>query len=230
VVQQPASAAASAGPLSISSPEDSAEREAHAAAATVSAGGRMEGARETAPASTVHRVFGITLPTGVRALDPTEQPILASVFGASLDYSAIHLSDAVGGGGRPYTLAMSKTYQVINIGPSAYKTPGSNPSLLKHETTHCWQAQHHSDSGAYITNSLASQALAKAKGGSAYCYIPGKPFHEYGAEQIAEQVENGEAPIISHISSVAAGAVDPENVLSLLIPRWEKPGDPGVKC
>jgi hypothetical protein len=81
-----------------------------------------------------------------------------------------------------------------------------------------------------MKNSIASQAAAAVAGASAYCYVPGKPFWNYGAEQIAEQVENGEAPIISHIASVAAGAVDPLNTLSLTIPHWEKKGAPGVKC
>lgn len=230
VVQQPATAGSSPQARSISDPGDAAEREASAAAAKIESGDSPVNSIGTASSSTLHRIGGITLPTGKRALDPTEVGILRPVFGSSLDYSAIHLTDAVGGKGRPYTVAAPFAGQFINIGPAAYKTPGSNPSLLIHESTHCWQAQHHPDPTAFMANSIASQGAAYAAGGDAYCYIPGKPFGDYGAEQIAEQVENGEAPIITHVSSVAAGATDSENVRSLNLPRWEKRGAPGVKC
>jgi hypothetical protein len=81
-----------------------------------------------------------------------------------------------------------------------------------------------------MVNSLASQAAAAVAGGDAYCYVPGKFFGLYAAEQIAEQVEKGEAPIRAHVASVGAGAVDPANLLSLAVPRWETPGAPGVRC
>ncbi|MDQ1742683.1 MAG: hypothetical protein QOE23_1022 [Pseudonocardiales bacterium] len=174
--------------------------------------------------------FGMTRPTGVRALDPAEIAILTPVFGASLDYGAIRVSDAVGGGGRPYTLWVPAKGTVINIGPTGYATPGANPALLVHEATHCWQSQHHPTSGAFMANSLASQAAAACTGGSAYCYQPGKPFRAYGAEQIAKQVEHGVPAIVAHIREVAAGSWDLQNIRGLAIPRWEKSGALGVVC
>ncbi len=173
--------------------------------------------------------FGIRLPSEARGLDPAkEEPILRAVYGSSLNYGDIYLSDALGGGGRPFTLYIPFVGTIIQIGPSAYTSPGSNPKLLIHEAAHSWQSQHYRDRAQYMSNSLASQAAASIVGGSAYCYIPGKPFNEYAAEQIAQQAENGEAAIISHMSSVAAGTNDPD--LNLIIPRWETPGSPGVKC
>lgn len=174
--------------------------------------------------------FGITLPTGVRALDPVEIAILTPVFGSSLGYDAIRISDALGGGGRPYTVWLPFRGTVLNLGPTAYATPGANPALLVHEATHSWQSQHHPNSAAYMANSLASQAAAAAAGGSAYCYLPGKPFRAYGAEQIAKQVEHGVPAIVAHIRAVAAGRRDLENIRGLTIPRWEKPDAPGVVC
>lgn len=174
--------------------------------------------------------FGITLPTGTRALDPAEIAVLTPVFASSLDYSAIRISDAVGGAGRAYTVWIPFRGTVINIGPAAFGTPGSDPALLIHEATHCWQSQHHPNSAAYMANSLGSQAGAAAAGGSPYCYVPGKPFGSYGAEQIAKQVEQGVPEIVAHVREVAAGKWDTDNVRSLTIPRWEKPGDPGVTC
>ncbi|MBV9821774.1 MAG: hypothetical protein JO144_05970 [Actinobacteria bacterium] len=175
-------------------------------------------------------LFGITLPTGTRSLDPAEIAVLTPVFGPSLDYGSIRISDAVGGAGRAYTVWIPFRGTVINIGPTAYQTPGADPTLLIHEATHCWQSQHHPNSAAYMANSLASQAGAAAAGGSPYCYVPGKPFSAYGAEQIAKQVEHGVAEIVAHVREVAAGRWDSDNIRSLTVPRWEKPGDPDGTC
>lgn len=180
--------------------------------------------------------FGIRLPTGLRGLDPVEETIARGVYGNSLIFGRIFLSDALGGGGRPFTLYVPTPVPgisggtVINIGPSAYATPGSNAPLLIHELAHSWQSQHHTNPAFYMANSLASQAAATAAGASAYCYIPGKWFGFYGAEQIAQQVEKGEAPIISHVASASPGGVDLANIASLALPHWEKSGSPGVKC
>jgi Domain of unknown function (DUF4157) len=231
VVQQGTGELRSSEPHTISDPGDFAEREASRTAQQLASGAPQAVVQGRTSSGTLHRLpFGITLPTGIRSLDPVEEGILRPVFGSSLDYSAIHLSDAVGGGGRKYTAMLPLVGLVINIGPTAYSTPGSNPSLLIHESTHCWQSQHHPEPTAFMGNSIASQAGAAVAGGDAYCYIPGKPFSEYGAEQIAEQVENGEAPIISHVSSVSAGSIDLDNILSLAVPRWETRGAPGVSC
>jgi|GEM_PF-2770634 len=172
--------------------------------------------------------FGITWPSGVRALDPAELAILTPVFGNSLDYGAIRVGDAVGGAGRPYTLWMPRRGTIIQLGPAAFATPGADPALLVHEATHSWQSQHHPVPGAYMVNSLASQAAAAAAGGSAYCYLPGKPFWAYAAEQIAKQVEHGVPEIVAHVRAVAAGGRDADNIRSLTVPRWELPDTPGV--
>ena len=44
------------------------------------------------------------MPSKVRALDPAETKILDPVFGTSLDYSKIHLSNGLGYDGRPFTV------------------------------------------------------------------------------------------------------------------------------
>ncbi|MCP5409097.1 MAG: DUF4157 domain-containing protein [Chromatiaceae bacterium] len=187
------------------------------------------------PGDRIQRLpFGIQLPSGMRFLDSTEEGILSAVYGSSLNFSRILLSDGLGGGGRPFTLYMNLPLiggvTVIQIGSSAYATPGSNPSLLIHEAAHSWQSQHHPSGAAYMANSIASQAGASAAGASAYCYVPGKWFGLYGAEQIAEQAEDGISAIRSHMRSVSAGSTDVANVASLAVPRWEVPGGPGVSC
>ncbi|EFH84857.1 DUF4157 domain-containing protein [Ktedonobacter racemifer] len=225
--------------LIVNDPGDVAEQEANTVAQSVVHGTAASNISRNIGPCSLHRLpFGIRLPSGLRRLDPaTEEPAARSVYGSSLNYGDIYISDALGGGGRPFTtvvpgLFASSLGTVINAGPALFGTPGSNPSLLTHELAHCWQSQHHFDPAQFMVNSIASQAAAGAIGGgaSAYCYVPGKPFGQYGAEQIAQQVENGVSAIISHISSVPAGTVDAENVASLSVPHWEKRGSPGVTC
>jgi len=230
VVQQQASSASAPQHFSISSPADTSEREAAAAAQAIMTGNLVGTVSNATSGSSLQRIFGIKLPSGARPLTSAEVGIVRPVYGSSLDFSKIAISDALGGGGRPFTVYIPLVGTVINAGPSAYATPGSAPSLLIHELAHSWQSQHAGNPAAYMGNSLASQAGAGAAGGDAYCYIPGKPFGDYAAEQIAQQVENGVAPIIAHIASVGAGARDPENERSLLLPRWETRGAPGVIC
>ncbi len=182
--------------------------------------------------------FGITLPTGLRFLDSTEETMARGVYGTSIDFGKVLLSNAVGGGGRPFTTYVPSPIPgisggtVINIGTSAYTTPGSDRDLLIHELGHSWQSQHHPNPAAFMLNSIASQAAAAAAGGSAsaYCYVPGKWFGLYGAEQIAQQVERGEAPIIAEVSAAAPGSTHLGNVASLAAPHWEVRGGPGVRC
>lgn len=222
--------------VSISQTSDAAEQNADAISEQVMA--RVLPAAPTASKqSTIHRLpFGIRLPTGLRGLDPVEESMARAVYGSSLIYGRIFLSNALGGGGRPFTLYVPSPIPgisggtVINIGPSAYATPGSNRSLLIHELAHSWQSQHHPNPAQYMANSIASQAAAAIAGASAYCYVPGKWFGLYGAEQIAQQVENGEAPIISHVASAAPGGSNFANIASLAVPHWERSGSPGVRC
>lgn len=220
--------------LIVIDPGDVAEQEANTVAQIVVSGTASNGISRNIGPSGLHRLpFGIKLPSGLRNLDPaTEEPAARSVYGGSLNYGDIYISDALGGGGRPFTTYVPLVGTVINAGPALFGTPGSNPRLLTHELAHSWQSQHHSDPIQFMVNSIESQSAAGVIGGgtSAYCYVPGKPFGQYGAEQIAQQVENGVSAIISHISSVSAGAVDADNVASLKLPRWEKRGNPGVTC
>lgn len=237
VVQQRDSSESPSQELRTSSPHETAELEADATAARVLSGGVIAKAASTTAAPTLQRLpFGISLPTGLRFMDATEEGIVRGVFGNSLSFSQILLSNATGISGRPFTTYVPSPVPgisgvtVINIGPSAYSRPGLDPGLLVHESTHSWQSQHHPSKAQFMVNSVASQALAAGAGGSAYCYKPGKSFGEYGAEQIAEQVQNGEAAIVSHVAGTTPGMPDLGNILSLAVPHWEKSSDPGVRC
>ena len=171
----------------------------------------------------------------MRALTTAEIRLASGVYGSSIDFSLVFASDKTGAGGRAFVLAIpnpfGKATQIMNIGVS----PSRN--TLIHEFGHVWQSQHHSSSTQFMVNAVKSQALEEAanllpgssKSFSAYGYRPGKPFAEYGAEQIAQQAMRGEAPIVAHMSSVAVGAVDPDNVAGLKTARIEDTSLPGVK-
>jgi hypothetical protein len=245
VVQQGSVRADAATGLRVSSDTDPAEVEAERAAGVAvetSPAGRAAG--EARPGGGVARAgvahphepfvgrlpFGISLPTGLRGLDPTEEAQGRAVYGGSIDYSKVQLSDATGASGRPFTTVAPLGYIVINVGPGLFTSPGTDRNLIVHELGHVWQSQHHPNASQFMVNSVASQAAAAAAGGSAYCYIPGKAFALYAAEQIAESAENGEPAIVSHMASVSAGLPDPSNIISLTLPRWETRGAPGVRC
>ena len=163
-------------------------------------------------------------------MDPAEITLASGVYGSSIAYGGVLVTDALGGGGRPFTTALPVGFTALNRGPGPYGTPASDPDLLIHELGHVWQSQHHPNPAAFMANSLASQAAAGAAGGDAYCYVPGSWFGSYGAEQIAQQAERGEAPIRSHMRGVSARVPDPANIVAMSTPRWETRGAPGVRC
>lgn len=182
-------------------------------------------------AAVVGGLGGITLPSSVRFLDAAQQATARGVYGTSLDFTRILLTDATGLGGRPFTAAVevmpSIHFVVINAGTFA-----PSRRLLIHELAHAWQSQHSINPKQFMVNSGASQVLADellsrfGVDASAYYYRPGKSFRGYAAEQIACQVESGVASIVGSLS-VPPHVPYPPNDISLSVPRWEVRG-PGV--
>lgn len=179
----------------------------------------------------------------LRHLTASQEATARSVFGSSLDFSTVFISDKTGLGGLPFTIA-SFGIQVMNLG-----TFGPSRNLLIHELSHVWQSQHSSPGTAFMKNSVEGQALAVVRNKAAalfdptlktnadyplhfpystYAYLPGKPFSDYGAEQIANQIEHGVSSIVSHAASVVPGARDSDNELSLRTPLVEDRRLPGV--
>lgn len=188
------------------------------------------------------------LPT-VRPLTAAQIITATGVYGTSLDFSRIFISDQTGAGNRPFTVGipatpLSSAMQIMNCGTL---TPSTND--LIHELAHVWQSQHHSSVTAFMTNAVGSQAAAVAASGaealtnpavrsdpdfpvhfpfSAYAFVPGKPFGEYAAEQIANAVEHGVTAIVAHVKAVAANAVDADNQTSLATMRIGDRRTPGT--
>ena len=142
------------------------------------------------------------LPTTLpRFLTQPEIAKAQAVFGNSLDFSSILVSDALGINGRAFVSVIPRLddtsggtqMTLVNWGPS----PSSGRFF--HELTHVWQSQHHFAPAAFMANALISQGIAKLFDGSPYAFIPGRVFARYGAEQIAQQVQRSKSDIINHI-------------------------------
>jgi peptidoglycan hydrolase-like protein with peptidoglycan-binding domain len=185
-----------------------------------------------------------------RPLTTTQIATATGVFGSSLDLSAVLLVDLIGVKNRPFTVVVPASSFPAWLAPlmpvESYLIMAGTftPSTfyLIHELTHVWQSQHHSDPFAYITNSLANQGLSVAANQveakkdptlkadkrwpmefpiSPYAFVRRKAFGDYAAEQIAQQAGRGISAIVTHLKSVAAWAVDSDNVTSLNVLRGE---------
>ncbi len=161
---------------------------------------------------------GGRMPTKARCLAMAELSIAKPIYQDSLAYDDIYVSDALGAGGNPFTIALplnDRWIVILNLGPAAFNDPNnSRKSVLIHELAHAWQSQHHPSPWQFMVNCTESNAAAavatKADAvssnrwvnrltgipaigtgeASAYAYIPGLPFGDYAGEQIAEQIED----------------------------------------
>ncbi len=173
----------------------------------------------------------VKLPT-LRRLTSAEKTKIDAVYGSSINHATVFLSDITGSNNRAFVVAASLPglgkVQVVNIGTSF------TDHTLVHEFGHVWQSQHHSSPTQYMVNAIASQALEALSNDaigadvfSAYAYVPGRPFSEYGAEQMAQAAANGDKDVVKHVQSIPMNAIDPS--LLLLIPRVEDWTQPGVQ-
>jgi len=189
-----------------------------------------------------------------RSLTPIQIDAARNVFGDSLDFNSLLISDLVGMQNRPFAMMIllpcvptwlnGALFSVLHLVHCGTFDPDSN--ILIHELTHIWQSQHHPDPNAVIFNSIQSQSLASANNlrnidihapaadilqspFSAYAYEPGKAFGDYAAEQIAQQVQHGAADICNHIRNAPKGKSDTENIRGLAVPQIEDRRKPRVK-
>ncbi len=205
--------------------------------ATVALG--FAGPMATRSSTAAISVGGMTV---VPLLGSPHEATARGVYGSSLHYDRIFLSDAKGLEGRAFTapvpvpplvipsLPFGGIVQVLNVGTSPTR------DTLIHELGHAWQSQHHRTGSAYVANCVACQGAALAANKllgdvdpsvksnprwpvnfpmSAYAYRTGKAFGEYGGEQIAQQIENAETAILAHVTGIGAGAHDNDNAKSV---------------
>ncbi len=184
--------------------------------------------------ATTNNVAAPTTSSPFRSLTATQEMTANRVYGDSLDYSTIFISDTAGLGGRPFTLAVEVSgiyIQILNCGTF---WPGEK--TLIHELAHAWQSQHHPARTKFMVNAVSCQAEAAKTNVAAamidpallvetdfplfypydaYAYHPSQYFVTMAAEQMASAIENEEPAIVAHIKSVAKNAMDPLCLLAL---------------
>ncbi len=183
----------------------------------------------------------------VRPLNGRELQDARSVFGDSIDYVRVLVSDKLGVGDRAYCELcyyepekqtfgdrVKVPFNILNAGKRD-KTSGElwdqYPRQLLHELTHAWQSQHAADPHAYFKNSMKNQALATMLGVqegnldmfSAYEFVPGQNLSEYNAEQVARGVgTHRDAKLLAHIRSVRRNFRDAQNEQSLTVISFKR--------
>ena len=126
----------------------------------------------------------------LRPLQPAEVNLARRVFGDSLDYAAIRLTNLSGLGGRAFTTPTVST-TLVNIGNAidtppdqavfpSYPAPGQ---ILIHELTHAWQIQHASLQDGFVPGLMCQGVLNQTIVSRPYDYgPPGQPWSSFNME------------------------------------------------
>lgn len=126
-----------------------------------------------------------------RQITEAEEVFARRVFGDTLPYGAIWLSNGLGFQQRAYAIPHPRFLgaYLIHIGPAAFDAPTADESaaLFIHELTHVWQGRWRWNTFDYMADSVANQFR---RGQDAYVYVPGRPWGDYNAEQQARIVED----------------------------------------
>jgi hypothetical protein len=139
----------------------------------------------------IDAVKAVRISSNARYLAFKEIEIAKSVFGDTVPYSKVYITDGLGLDGRPYTLprpATSREY-IVHAGDGYYGMSfrPEDKKTLVHELTHVWQGEHSHWSWSYVFSSAGHQIA-----GSAYKYDPSnmKDWDSYNPEQQAQIVED----------------------------------------
>lgn len=127
-----------------------------------------------------------------RKMNETERICAERIFGDTLPWDRIIISNTIGLGKRPYTTPelKHKGGWVLHLGSKIFAdTRGDGWLTFIHELTHVWQSYNSSIKWAYAANSVCQQ-IVLLKFGRAYNYTVGKDWNEYHAEQQAQIVED----------------------------------------
>lgn len=125
-----------------------------------------------------------------RALNAAEVALARKVFGNSLNFDKVVITNLAGAGGRAFTApgVDGKTYcnlghaydNPLGSGGDAYPYPGQ---LLIHELTHAWQIEHTSFLPGLMCSGMVNQAQYTL-GDNVYAYgAPGGDWSTFNAEQ-----------------------------------------------
>ncbi|MGA2411035.1 MAG: hypothetical protein ABSG46_11690 [Candidatus Binataceae bacterium] len=140
----------------------------------------------------IDAVGAARLSKNARSLAYKETEIAKSVFGDTVPYSQVYITDGLGVDGREYTFPRpftSPRQYIIHAGDGYYGMSflPKDKQTLVHELTHVWQGEHSHWAWSYVFSSAGHQAL-----GSAYKYDPKnmKDWDSYNPEQQAQIVED----------------------------------------
>ncbi|MEJ7680536.1 MAG: hypothetical protein WKG06_22325 [Segetibacter sp.] len=139
----------------------------------------------------------------IRRLLPIEEAFAKEVFGDSLDFERIRITNLVGLDNRAFTVPTVDNHILLNIGvsnamfdaPATTAIPNTQMSvpgqLLIHELTHAWQIQHVSLERGYVPGWLCEGIVEQVViGKAAYNYGPeGPPFDSFHIEAQAHMVD-----------------------------------------
>jgi hypothetical protein len=143
------------------------------------------------------------LPRSFRFVTAQEETVARQVFGSTVPYRRVLISDGAGVKDRPFTVPTSMPVPgyspmviplpgkyVIHAGPlfRGMSDSEEGKKTLVHELTHVWQGEHDTWSWTYVIFSLKDQALID----DAYAYDKQHllPWEFYGTEQQAQIVED----------------------------------------
>jgi hypothetical protein len=127
----------------------------------------------------------------IRSLSDGEVAFARQVFGDSLNYDRVRLTNLSGLARRAFTAPTVDGTILVNIGnafdaPSVAVFPGNYPvpgQILIHELTHAWQIQHASLEDGFIPGLMCQGILNQTVVSNPYVYgPPGQPWRSFNME------------------------------------------------
>lgn len=128
-----------------------------------------------------------TLPASpaVRSLTAAERNLARLVYGSTINFDLVKVTNTVGLQSRPWTTNTPPLY-TINVGVDAYGDLTAYSLLLIHELGHVWQGQH---GVPFVSNSAYHQTMAAIQNNGdpsgAYRFVTGQQWRRYNSEQQA---------------------------------------------
>ena len=129
-----------------------------------------------------------------RSLTPVEEAYARKVFGNSINFHNVEISDGLGIGNAEYT-TKGWSHWHVHLGPLGFHDaigPGVVATFI-HELTHVWQSQHATISFMFMVRSGLGQVkniILRRGRNATYNYTLGKTWSDYNVEQQAQIVED----------------------------------------
>ncbi len=149
----------------------------------------------------------------IRRLKPFEEEFARAVFGDSINFEDVRLTNLSGIGTRAFVAPTVDNTILVNIGnafdaptQAVFKSYPVKGQILIHELTHVWQIQHRSLTDGYVPGWLCEGIVEKTQGDSAYkSGEPGPPWSSFGIESQASIVDRWFA------GTTGKKSLDPDN-------------------